>query len=94
MNITDWFDLHAVQGTLKSLLQHHSSKASVLRPSALLETVCGGEELQVPLWNVSRVELQKGSDEEVRCERGQILGTASPGCRYILRHQAEPCKAP
>ena len=30
---TDWFDL-AVQGTLKSLLQHHSSKASILRPSA------------------------------------------------------------
>ena len=27
----DWFHLHAVQGTLKSLLQHHSSKASVLR---------------------------------------------------------------
>ena len=26
----DWFDLHAVQGTLKSLLQHRSSKASVL----------------------------------------------------------------
>ena len=30
----DWFDLLAVQGTLKSLLQHHSSKASVLQPSA------------------------------------------------------------
>ena len=29
----DWFDLLAVQGTLKSLLQHHSSKASVLRCS-------------------------------------------------------------
>ena len=27
----DWLDLLAVQGTLKSLLQHHSSKASVLR---------------------------------------------------------------
>ena len=26
----DWFDFHAVQGTLKSLLQHHSSKASIL----------------------------------------------------------------
>ena len=26
----DWFDLLAVQGTLKNLLQHHSSKASVL----------------------------------------------------------------
>ena len=39
MNIQDWFpsmdwlDLLAVQGTLKSLLQHHSSKASVLRCS-------------------------------------------------------------
>ena len=29
----DWFDLLAVQGTLESLLQHHSSKASVLRCS-------------------------------------------------------------
>ena len=27
----DWFDLLAVQGTLKSLLKHHSSKASVLQ---------------------------------------------------------------
>ena len=31
---TDWFDLLVVQGTLKSLLQHHSSKASILRRSA------------------------------------------------------------
>ena len=30
----DWRDLSAVQGTLKSLLQHHSSKASILLPSA------------------------------------------------------------
>ena len=30
---TDWFDLLAVQGTLKSLLQHHSSKASILQHS-------------------------------------------------------------
>ena len=30
----DWLDLLAVQGTLKSLLQHHSSKASILRHSA------------------------------------------------------------
>ena len=29
----DWFDFLAVQGTLKSLLQHHSSKASILRCS-------------------------------------------------------------
>ena len=31
----DWLDLLAVQGTLKSLLQHYSSKASILRHSAL-----------------------------------------------------------
>ena len=30
----DWFDLLAVQGTLKSLLQHHSSKAPILQRSA------------------------------------------------------------
>ena len=32
----DWLDLFAVQGTLKSLLQHHSSKASILWHSAFL----------------------------------------------------------
>ena len=32
----DWLDLLAVQGTLKSLLQHHISKASILRHSAFL----------------------------------------------------------
>ena len=32
--LIDWFDLLAVQGTLKSLLQHHSSKASILWCSA------------------------------------------------------------
>ena len=30
----DWFDFLAVQGTLKSLLHHHSSKASILQCSA------------------------------------------------------------
>ena len=32
----DWFDLLAVQGTLKNLIQHHSSKASVLRHSVII----------------------------------------------------------
>ena len=35
----DWLDLLAVQGTLKSLLQHHSSKASILRRSAVSKTL-------------------------------------------------------
>ena len=34
----DWLDLLAVQGTLKSLLQHHSSKASILRHSSFLHS--------------------------------------------------------
>ena len=34
----DWLDLLAVQGTLKSFLQHHSSKASILQCSAFLIT--------------------------------------------------------
>ena len=33
----DWLDLLAIQGTLKSPLQHHSSKASILRRSAFFE---------------------------------------------------------
>ena len=33
----DWLDLLAVQGTLKSLLQHHSSKASILRLYAIIK---------------------------------------------------------
>ena len=32
----DWFDLLAIQGTLKTLLQHHSSKASVLQHSTFI----------------------------------------------------------
>src|SRR5574341_1008571 len=35
----DWLDLLAVQGTLKSLLQHHSSKASILQRSAFFTEI-------------------------------------------------------
>ena len=43
----DWLDLLAVQGTPKSLLQHHSSKASILRHSAFLI-------VQLSLWLVGK----------------------------------------
>ena len=36
----DWLDLLAVQGTLKSLLQHHSSKASIFQRSAFSQSNC------------------------------------------------------
>ena len=35
----DWLDLLAVQGTLKSLLQHHSSKASILQPVSIVVSI-------------------------------------------------------
>ena len=35
----DWLDLLAIQGTLKSLLQHHSSKASILQSSAFFASI-------------------------------------------------------
>ena len=43
----DWLDLLAVQGTLKSLLQHHSSKASILLHSAFI-IVSSKSQIQVP----------------------------------------------
>ena len=39
----DWLDLLAVQGTRKSLLQHHNSKASILRCSAFCSQLCMSE---------------------------------------------------
>ena len=44
----DWLDLLAVQGTLKSLLQHHNSKASILRPSAFFT-------VYYPIWKVNLI---------------------------------------
>ena len=52
----DWFDLLAVQGTLKSLLQHHSSKASILQCSAFFIVqlshpyMTTGKNLALTLW--------------------------------------------
>ena len=42
----DWLDLLAVQGTLESLLQHHSSKASILQHSAFFMRNAGLDEAQ------------------------------------------------
>ena len=58
---TDWVDLLAVQGTLMSLLQHHSSKASILRHSAFFMVqlshpyMTAGETIALTIWqsNVS-----------------------------------------
>ena len=55
----DWLDFLAVQGTLKSLLQHHSSKASILLHSAFFIVqlsrpyVTTGKAIALPRWTFS-----------------------------------------
>ena len=55
----DWLDLPAVQGILKSLLQHHSSKASTLQCSALFIVqllqpyMTTGKTITLTRWNLS-----------------------------------------
>ena len=47
----DWLDLLAVQGTLKSLLQHHSSKALILQHSGFLHPcVTTGKNIALTIW--------------------------------------------
>ena len=57
----DWLDLLAVQGTLKSLLQHHSSKESILRCSAFFIVLLShpymitGKTIALTRWTVCKV---------------------------------------
>ena len=53
----DWLDLLAVQGTLKSLLQHHSSKASMLQRSAFFIVQLSHPYMILLLSRFSRVRL-------------------------------------
>ena len=54
--MTDWFDLLSVQGTLKSLLQYHNSKASILQFSAFSmvqlshEFMTAGKTIALTIW--------------------------------------------
>ena len=64
----DWFDVFAVQGILKSLLQHHSLKASGLRHSAFLK---GGPSSGDFLH--TGVRLGDLSNGHVRCIFGEVL---------------------
>ena len=60
----DWLDLLAVQGTLENLLQHHSSKALILRHSAFFkkEQICSFSEVdktRACYTGVSKLEREK-----------------------------------
>ena len=48
----DWFDLLAVQGTLKSLLQHHNSKASILQVQLSHPYMSTGKTIALNIWTL------------------------------------------
>ena len=56
----DWLDLLAVQGTLKSLLQHHRSKASILRHSAFLLYSPGNSTQCSVVTQIGRKPMEEG----------------------------------
>ena len=58
----DWLDLLAVQGTLKSLLQHHSSKASILWCSAFLESLVAQRLKRLPGMQETQVRSLRRED--------------------------------
>ena len=60
----DWFDLLAVQGTLKSLLQHNSSKASIFRHSAFF---------MVQLTSMHDYWKYHSSDETDLCQQSDVF---------------------
>ena len=58
ISLRTWFDLLAVQGTLKSLLQHHNQKASILQHSAFLygpthPYITTGKTIALTIWTLS-----------------------------------------
>ena len=88
----DWFDLLAVQRTLKSPLQHHSSKASILWLSAIFIVqlsnldLTTGETIALTIWTFVRKEMSLlcnmlsrfGMTFLSRCKLLFILGLQSP----------------
>ena len=66
----DWLDLLAVQGTLKSLLQHHSSKASILWRSALF-TIQLSHPYIHDHWCWGPALVDPGNSKWGRCQRGE-----------------------
>ena len=97
----DWLDLLAVQGTLKSLLQHHSSKASILQRSAFFTVqfshpcMTTGKTIALTRWNfvdkVMSLLFNMLSRLVItflpRSKRPLISWLQSPSTGYILKNE-------
>ena len=73
---SDWLDLLAVQGTLKSLLQHHSSKASILQRSAFFTV-----QLSHPYMTTGKtIALTRRIFGQIYCSHASVY---SPYCSWL-----------
>ena len=104
----DWLDLLAVQGTLKSLLQHHSSKASVLQCSAMFRAsqVPGpGSNTYCPLLPTWELHAYPGCAPETKGDRQspgrgpdpqgrRLQARTTPGCGLLAECSAPPTYLP
>ena len=99
----DWLDLLAVQGTLKSLLQHHSSKASILRNRRQIEGAwrVGAEEMchrSLAEKRKAKQWLKRETNSSVSFPEGRPLPARSPQpaprtslhCHSVLSRRAGP----
>ena len=80
----DWLDLLAVRGTLKSLLQHHSSKASILRHSAFFIV-----QLSHPHMTTGKTIAQRSAVPII-----QVLDEKLAECPWVLLSGANLCLCP
>ena len=78
----DWLDLLAVEGTLKSLLQHHSSKASIVQCSALF--IVQLSHPYMTTWKAIALTRQIFRDETcLSCKADRFFTTEPPGKPYF-----------
>ena len=95
----DWLDLLVVQGTHKSLLHHHSSKASILRCSAFFIVqlshpyVTTGKTIALTSWTVKKAEHQRIYAFELWCWRRllRIPWTTKRSNQSILKEICPGC---
>ena len=79
----DWFDLLEVQGTLKSLLQHHGSKASIIQHSAFIQTTKIMASSPITSWQTDGETVETVADFILR---GSKI-TADGDCSYEIKRR-------
>ena len=85
----DWLDLLAVQGTLKSLLQHHSSKTSILRCFSFHNSACHCVSPRLPIKDLLPEKSQQAAVQTA--VPNLAAHQESPGCfRTSLEPQMHP----